>query len=51
MTVGRTDMLRQYVLQQHLVDQPRGAGLLLLVLQLPLPLVVETVHVLVLEFT
>ncbi len=43
-------MLRQNVLEQSFVDQLRQPRLLLLALQLPLPLVVQSVHVLVLEF-
>jgi hypothetical protein len=43
-------VLRQNVLEQCFVDQLRQPRLLLLALQLPLPLVVQSVHVLVLEF-
>lgn len=40
--------MRKDVLQEHLVDQLGGAGLLLLGLELSLPLIVKSMHVFVL---
>ena len=42
-------MLRKNVLEKSLVDHLGPSGLLLLALELPLPLVVQTVHVLMLK--
>ena len=48
-SISLTDVLRKDVLQEGFVDELGEDCLLLLVLQLPLPLVVQPVHVLVLK--